>query len=201
MRLRGRLHDWNDARGFGFVTPNGGGERAFVHVRAFARASRRPVEGDLLDYAVETDARGRRNAVAVRFAGSRERAATPAPRRAPFRATSAATAFALALPAACVAGLLPWSVAGAYAVTSTVLYFAYLADKAAAQRGRRRTPESTLHALALLGGWPGAAFAQQHFQHKRSKPGFVAAYRATVAANVLALLALAWWLRTGAGAA
>lgn len=199
MRLRGRLQDWNDARGFGFVTPDGGGERALVHVRAFERPSRRPVEGDLLYYAVKTDARGRRNAVAVRFANEPGRAAGPSRPGAPSRSTGPAAVFALALLAACVAGLLPWAIAGAYAAMSAVLYFAYLADKAAAQRGRRRTPESTLHLLALLGGWPGAAFAQQHFEHKRSKADFVATFRVTIVANVLGLLALAWWLRTGAG--
>lgn len=199
MRLRGRLHDWNDARGFGFVVPDGGGERAFVHVRAFANASRRPVDGDLLDYAVHTDARGRRNAVAVRLQSAPARRTAPRRPARPYRGRGPATAFALALPAAAFLGWLPWAVVAAYAAMSAACYFTYLADKAAAQRGRRRTPESTLHALALLGGWPGAAFAQQHFEHKRSKPAFVAVYRATVAANVAGLVALAWMLRGGIG--
>lgn len=34
MRLQGKISEWNDARGFGFVQPNGGGERCFVHIRA-----------------------------------------------------------------------------------------------------------------------------------------------------------------------
>lgn len=194
MRLSGRLHDWNDARGFGFVTPAGGGERAFVHVRAFGAASRRPVEGDRITYAVELDARGRRNAVAVRWADAPKHARA-APGRRPFRATGPAIAFALVLAAATLAGWLPSWVAGACVAMSLLCYFTYLADKSAAQRGRRRTPESTLHAMALLGGWPGAAFAQQHFQHKRSKPAFVATYRATVVLNLLALAGLAYALR------
>ncbi|HZX80219.1 MAG TPA: cold shock and DUF1294 domain-containing protein [Lysobacter sp.] len=191
MRFSGRLHDWNDARGFGFVTPNGGGERAFVHIRAFARTHRRPVDGDLLNYAVEVDGRGRRNAVAVRFADAPAREAH-APRRArPFRATGVAAIFAIAVSVACFAGLLPWTVVGVYAAASALLYFVYLADKAAAQRGRRRTPESTLHLLALVGGWPGAAFAQQHFEHKRSKRDFVGTYVATIVLNVGGLVAFA----------
>ena len=43
--------------------------------------------------------------------------------------------------------------------------------------------------MALLGGWPGAAFAQQHFQHKRSKAAFVETFRAIVAANLILLVA------------
>lgn len=191
MRSSGRLHDWNDARGFGFVTPDGGGARAFVHVRAFGRATRRPVDGDRLTYAVAVDARGRRNAVEVRFADAPASTADAFAHRTarPFRATGAATAFAVALAGAAVAGIVPWAVVGGYALASGACYLAYVADKAAAQRGRRRTPESTLHALALLGGWPGAAFAQQHVAHKRGKPAFVAIYRLTVALNLAALAA------------
>jgi len=193
MRLVGRLHDWNDARGFGFVTPNGGGERAFVHVRAFESRMRRPAEGDLLSFEVTTDARGRRNASAVRFAGASAPASADRharTRRArPFRATRFASVFALALLGGVALGGVPWAVPTAYAAMSAVTYFVYLADKSAAVRGRRRTPESTLHALALLGGWPGAAYAQQHFEHKRSKAAFVTGYRLSVAANIVALVA------------
>jgi uncharacterized membrane protein YsdA (DUF1294 family)/cold shock CspA family protein len=204
MRLVGRLHDWNDARGFGFVTPNGGGERAFVHVRAFESRARRPVDGDLLSYTTVTDARGRPNAASVRFAGASAPPAreTTTRRRRPFRATGLALAFAIALVALVVLGLLPWIVAAAYVAMSAITYFAYLADKSAALRGRRRTPESTLHLMALLGGWPGAAFAQQHFEHKRSKAVFVDTFRATVVANIVLLVAgivlrahPQWWPR------
>src|SRR3546814_8817316 len=30
VRLAGRISDWNDDKGYGFATPNGGGGRAFV---------------------------------------------------------------------------------------------------------------------------------------------------------------------------
>ena len=190
MRLVGRLQDWNDARGFGFVTPHDGGERAFVHIGAFASRARRPVDGDLISYTTSTDARGRRNATAVRFAdaASSPRDA-PTRARAPFRATRLAAAFALVVLALALAGRLPWAVPVAYAGMSAITYFAYLADKSAAVRGRRRTPETTLHVMALLGGWPGAAFAQQHFEHKRSKAAFVATFRGVVALNIAVLVA------------
>jgi cold shock CspA family protein len=68
MRYLGRLHEWNDDKGFGFVTPNGGGTRAFVHIKAFERATRRPVLGDLLSYELTSDSKGRSNAAQVRFA-------------------------------------------------------------------------------------------------------------------------------------
>ncbi|MCB1578653.1 MAG: cold shock domain-containing protein, partial [Xanthomonadales bacterium] len=50
MRFVGRIAEWNDEKGYGFVEPNGGGERAFVHVKAFERRVRRPADGDLISY-------------------------------------------------------------------------------------------------------------------------------------------------------
>ena len=41
--------DTGRSKGFGFVVPNGGGDRAFVHINEFQRGSRRPeVEGVLV---------------------------------------------------------------------------------------------------------------------------------------------------------
>ncbi|MOA42630.1 hypothetical protein D3C78_1646950 [compost metagenome] len=53
----------------------------------------------------------------------------------------------------------------------------------AALRNRWRTPERTLHWLALLGGWPGAMLAQYWFRHKSTKPAFRRWFWATVLGN------------------
>jgi len=39
-RYLGRVTDWNEDKGFGFVTPNGGGERAPVRGKALKRPTR-----------------------------------------------------------------------------------------------------------------------------------------------------------------
>ena len=48
MKLQGKILNWNDDKGFGFVEPNGGGQRAFVHIKAFKNNARRPVNGDII---------------------------------------------------------------------------------------------------------------------------------------------------------
>ncbi len=196
MRYQGRLQDWNDQKGYGFVAPNGGGERAFVHIKAFERRPQRPADGMLISYELQRDARGRSNAVAVRQQAADGR--TPAPaRRARQRSNTRlprawmGLAALLVIAAAWWLKWLPGWTALTVAGMSVVTLLAYLHDKAAAQADRRRTPEKTLHLLALCGGWPGALIAQQVFQHKRSKPSFLLLFWVTVALNIIALAAIA----------
>ncbi|WP_460814526.1 DUF1294 domain-containing protein [Luteimonas pelagia] len=181
-RLAGRVVDWNDEKGFGFVTPNGGGARAFVHVNAFQRGSRRPVDGDLISYVAATDARGRLQAREIRHAGQKI-----AVRREPSRIPRAAIGIG-ALAALVVAWLgdwLPTPVPVAYFAMSTVTFLAYRSDKAAAGTGASRTPENFLHLLSLLSGWPGALIAQQQFRHKTIKQPFQTIFWFTVILNVV----------------
>lgn len=66
MRFEGRLIEWNDARGFGFIEPAQGGDKVFVHIRAFGPADRaataRPRNGERLSFEIGADARGRKQA-------------------------------------------------------------------------------------------------------------------------------------------
>jgi len=85
-------------------------------------------------------------------------------------------------------GLLPAGILILYLTASAAAVIAYGMDKSAAQSGRWRTAESTLHVLGLIGGWPGALIAQQMFHHKSRKTSFQAIFLATVALNCGALL-------------
>ncbi len=100
--------------------------------------------------------------------------------------------FVLSLIGLAVAGRLnPW-VPARYGLASLVGFFAYWIDKADAQRGRWRTPESTLQTLALVGGWPGAWIAQQVLRHKTRKSSFTAVFGACVVLNLAALTWMIW---------
>jgi len=188
MRYQGRLHNWNDDKGFGFVTPNGGGDKAFVHIKAFERLRRRPVEGDLITYALSRDAQGRLQANAIRYASqpAKEDSSAMPGKFGPIFATL----FCIALVAGVFVQKIPPLVAVAYAVMSVVAFFAYGQDKKAAESGEWRTPEGTLHMIGLFGGWPGAQLAQRVFRHKWLKREFQATYWGTVVLNIAALLVL-----------
>ena len=87
-----------------------------------------------------------------------------------------------------VRGMLPLGILILYLAASAAAVIAYGVDKSAAQTGRWRTAERTLHVLGLIGGWPGALIAQSVFHHKSRKPSFQAALLATIALNCGALL-------------
>lgn len=117
------------------------------------------------------------------------------------------TATLFAIPAflvLCLAVTLAWRpsawFAAAYCALTALTFIVYAADKSAARAGRRRTPESTLHLLALGGGWPGALLAQQFLRHKSTKPQFRDTFWVTVLLNVAAFIMLCsplgrGWLR------
>ena len=79
----------------------------------------------------------------------------------------------------------------ALACLNLATYIAYARDKTAARQGRRRTPESTLLALGLLGGWPAALLAQQRLRHKTAKSSFQRKFWLTVVVNLAPLAYLA----------
>ncbi|WP_254275049.1 DUF1294 domain-containing protein [Halomonas sp. 3H] len=84
-----------------------------------------------------------------------------------------------------------------YLPASLVAVLLYGIDKAAARRDRRRIRESTLHLVALAGGWPGALLARRAFRHKTRKQPFGAVLWGCMALNVT----LVAWLATAEAAA
>jgi len=65
MRNKGTLAKWNDDRGFGFITPVGGGPDVFVHISAFPRGGDCPRLGETLTFEVQTAGDGKTRAVGV----------------------------------------------------------------------------------------------------------------------------------------
>jgi len=78
MRGHGTIARWNDARGFGFISPSSGGDDLFVHVSAFP-GERRPAVGDLVSFEIVVDAAGRRRASTIQVPGARSARATTVP--------------------------------------------------------------------------------------------------------------------------
>ncbi|MDW5441656.1 cold shock and DUF1294 domain-containing protein [Polaromonas sp. SM01] len=208
MRKQGSIVRWDAARGFGFIRSPASSADIFVHTRDCRGLALQ--EGMTVSFEeIHVGGKGPR-ATAVQSAIHAPRAGAPpierrsrntpvAQQRASRRPAAPATATPI-LPALLLmlawAGLIAWGIWSRRLPMATPLialllnlatFFVYWLDKYAAQKGQWRTAENTLHLFSLLGGWPGAWFAQQVLRHKSSKASFRAAYRATVGLHGLAL--------------
>jgi uncharacterized membrane protein YsdA (DUF1294 family)/cold shock CspA family protein len=186
MRFKGKISEWNDDRGFGFIAPAEGGSRVFCHIKAFTERSGRPEIGKIVTYDLAKDDRGRPRASQIRYAG----AARPSPVASPplrsslTQAIVGASVFLVVIVALVVTSRAPWWVLAWYLVFSVVTFFAYGWDKVSASGGHRRTPEKTLNGLALLGGWPGGWIAQYAWRHKSRKTSFQVEFWLATLVNV-----------------
>lgn len=174
MEQLGKVADWNQGRGYGFIQPlQAGAPRLFFRASGYRQDGRQPEPGEPVRYSVRRHAGGRGRATSPRA-----RTAAPArPRRQPGGGDGWAVWLALAahlagLGWALHSGRIPPLVPLALAGLSCAAWVACAWDKHAARHGRRRIAEARLHLLELLGGWPGAALAQRMLRHKTRKPSY-----------------------------
>lgn len=74
---------------------------------------------------------------------------------------------------------------------NVLTFVLYWLDKSSARRENWRIPESWLHLVAVIGGWPAALIARYHFRHKTRKVAFRIVFWLTVLVNCAAM---GWWL-------
>jgi len=65
MRFDGTLTQWNDDRGFGFVTPDIGDGELFAHISAFPKGGARPMIGERVSFEVAADPAGKKKALNI----------------------------------------------------------------------------------------------------------------------------------------
>ena len=193
MRFQGKITHWNEEKGYGFITPTADAKQVFVNIRAFKNRHLPPELNQVVLYSLSTDKQGRPCAVKVTRAIE-----------IPSRNSKPITKSFLILFAIGFLALVGWSIPAynipiqilyLYLAASTFTFLVYAKDKWAARSGRWRTKESSLHTLALIGGWPGALIAQQLLRHKSRKNAFQFAFWATVVVNCAAF----GWLFTAEG--
>lgn len=189
LNQRGSLTSWNDAKGFGFITPENGGNRIFAHISAY-QGQGRPSSGHQVNFALTKDKQGRLRASQFQYAGAARLGASVAP--GVWWALLIAAGVLGALSLLSWLGYVPLLVPAVYGVMSLITFLMYAVDKGAAERGNRRVPEGRLHLFELLCGWPGALVGQQFFRHKTRK----ASFQATFWFQVLLNLAVLGWLLT-----
>jgi uncharacterized membrane protein YsdA (DUF1294 family)/cold shock CspA family protein len=196
MRDQGRLVEWFDEKGYGFIQPNDASkDRVFLHIKDFARQGPRPIIGCALEYTVLLDGEGRFRAQQVMYLkASQTQKILPKPKNVNVQQQKlkpmqiACVGYILALAVFTLLGMLSGMVLLFISIINALTYWMYAQDKEAALLGNRRVPEQTLHILSFLGGWPTAWLAQEKMRHKTQKQPFRKIYFCTIALNILLIL-------------
>lgn len=201
MRDQGRLVEWFDDKGYGFIQPNDlSQDRVFLHIKDFARQGPRPIIGCALEYIVQLDGHGRYKAKQVTYlkaSQTKKHATASKPGKAKDKAKAttalqpmqiACVSYIVVIALLSLTGLLNGMVLLLISMINAVTYWMYAQDKQAAESGNRRVAENTLHILAFLGGWPAAWLAQQKLRHKTQKQPFRRIYFCTIAFNILLII-------------
>lgn len=170
-------------RGFGFIRPEGSGDRTdqdvFVHVSEVEGRKNLHPGQHVSYYLNETD-----KGPAATSVHPGSVLGTP---YLLFALVGLGLVMALLIGLMLVLGqpqrLGMWLVLWVFAL-SVGAFLIYGFDKSQAQRGGLRVPEIILHLWSLLGGSPGAFVAMRVFHHKTSKRSFQAVFWLIVAVQV-----------------
>jgi len=166
-----KIVEWDDQKGFGFLRHRK--QKLFLHRKNFAERHKRPAKGDKIHYRVGEDPQGRRCAIQATHVNDGGKIT---------RLTWLTLVALIILPAMAIGSLTthhqlpPLYILVPLALINLVTYFTYRSDKKKARAKAWRTPETSLHLLETIGGWPAALLAQRQFRHKCSKVKFQAIY-------------------------
>jgi uncharacterized membrane protein YsdA (DUF1294 family)/cold shock CspA family protein len=197
MRDQGRLIEWFDDKGYGFIQPNDTGkDRVFIHIKDFAKQGPRPIVGCALDYQVILDEKGRYKAqkvVYLKASQVRQNTKVQPKNVVKFKKKIQPMAifcfsYFVVLAILTMTKMLNGMAFLFVSIVNVATYWFYAQDKEAAQLNTRRVAENTLHILAFLGGWPAAWLAQERLRHKTQKQPFRRIYFCTIVLNIILII-------------
>ena len=170
---QGRIINWNDEKGYGFIQLMPGHENLFFHISTFAYHHRRPAADTAVTVLAVPGQKGgwqasrvllREHEQAIMEEGIYDIAENSQPKKLEgYLYAFLDVLYFLGLTLISI----PLAIISAIISVLTVALYRY--DKRAAEQGTQRIPNSALHLASLLGGWPGALIARPLLRHKLTK--------------------------------
>lgn len=179
MAISGVVSEWNDQKGYGFISVNDEPIKIVFHIGDLSGHSVRPKVQEKVTFTLAKDGRGN------------------------LRATDVHRPITFGFPFALVIWFITMFVASLYLLhyptfmisylllISGTAYSLYALDKVVSNHSRWQIPESLFHLTSILGGWPGAVLAQSLLRHKPISPSFNACFWLSV---LLSLTLYVWSL-------
>jgi len=174
MTDQGTLQEWNDEKGYGFITPDEKGRKVFAHIHDFRSSHPRPRNGDVVHFVVGKDSQGRSCAKKIQRPRIAKKASTW------LFPKMVIISFFVWVGFQTANGVYPPDLPVGMVLLSLFSYIQYGADKKRAQSHQFRISEARLHFFDLLGGWPGGWIAQNRYNHKTQKNEFQAVFVLTL---------------------
>jgi len=200
MRDQGRLIEWFDDQGYGFIQPSDlTKDRVFLHIKSFIKPGPRPIVGCALEYTVVIDEKARYKAIEVAYLKAYQIQHIQQAKKSIQKQNTTLTntvkimqilciAYILVIAGLTILGFLQGIFLLILCIINGLTYWCYAQDKEAAQLGGKRMSEQFLHILSFIGGWPAAWLAQQKLRHKTKKQPFQRIYFCTIAFNILLII-------------
>ena len=184
---QGRIINWNDEKGYGFIQLMPGHENLFFHISTFAYHHRRPAADTAVTVLAVPRQKGgwqasrvllREHEQAIMEEGIYDIAENSQPKKLEgYLYAFLDVLYFLGLTLISI----PLAISSAIISVLTVALYRY--DKRAAEQGTQRIPNSALHLASLLGGWPGALIARPLLRHKLNQKRFRCFFWASIVAN------------------
>jgi len=65
LREKGKIVNWNDEKGYGFILPNNSQKNIFVHIKSFTDRNVRPEKNQVVTYTIQDNGNGKKSAINV----------------------------------------------------------------------------------------------------------------------------------------
>mgnify|MGYP000140324084 CR=1 FL=1 len=215
IRKKGKIVQWDDTKGFGFILSEDSSKHIFVHIKSFIDRRMRPSLNENVTYTVYMDKNDKTSAINVTRETDKPKVFQQKNKKnvtlksiahinknknnnykIDYKSTHKISIFPILfiigfstfLIYSSIYEQIPFFIIILYLFMSIITYVAYSSDKSYAITQKYRVPENTLHILSLLGGWIGALIAQQRFRHKTKKISFKIVFWITVLLNISILV-------------